>query len=207
VKANCFVEILRVSSSLITFPYSLWAIWPLHYRKYMNISAEHSVLMLRMFPQGYTRQYGPVQRSLKEQHLCEYASIEYTFCYMSETAVSFLMFTVQLSGHKNPLNASVKAFFLEWVFPFLQNRLHKDLMPYSLAEVYWCLEDICYHHIQDLKVNQVIKQRASRLVQLCKMYSYGCYNKYEIWNRVACLFTQFTLWPWKWKQQNPPNCW
>lgn len=31
-----------------------------------SISAEHSVLMLKIFPQCYTTQYGPVQRGLKE---------------------------------------------------------------------------------------------------------------------------------------------
>lgn len=34
-----------------------------------SISAEHSVLMLKIFPQCYTTQYGPVQRGLKENSI------------------------------------------------------------------------------------------------------------------------------------------
>jgi hypothetical protein len=64
----------------------------------------------------YNTVWPSTKRSERQQHICEYASIEYTFCYMSETAVSFLMFTFQLSGHKNALNASVKVFFLECFF-------------------------------------------------------------------------------------------
>jgi hypothetical protein len=125
---------------------------------------EHQCWTLCSYAQDFpSRLYNTVwpstKRPEKQQHLCEYASIEYTFCYVSETAASFLMFPFQVSGHKNALNASIKAFFLERFFLFLQNRLHKELMPYSLVEVYRRLGDIGYLHIQDWKMNQVVKQR------------------------------------------------
>lgn len=114
-KRTCFVELcLFISHGFPIFFVS-------HLTSPLQKVYEHHCWTLCTHAQDFpTRLYNTAWPSTKkperQQHLCEYAPIEYTFCYVSETAVSFLVFTVQLNGHKNSVNASVKAFFLEWVF-------------------------------------------------------------------------------------------